>query len=220
MNKPFRILFVGNSYTIRNDMPGMLKELAAADGIEVALEPKVFAFGGASLAAHWNRGEVQRSLGEEKWDAVVLQDQSTRPIRALKSMQKHVRLLVTAINATAARPFLYMTWARKHEPDSQHLIASAYRELAQETGASLVPAGEVWREVGRLRPGLELYDADGSHPSIAGSYVSACVFLGSLLGRAPKQSSRMEGNLSQADLNCIHQVVIEAAGQDKARPLS
>jgi hypothetical protein len=217
MSTPFRVLFVGNSYTTRNDMPAMLKELAAAAGVEVQLETKVFAFGGASLAAHWNRGEVQRVLAEESWDAVVLQDQSTRPMRALKSMQKHVRLFVAAIDASVARPFLYMTWARKHEPDSQHVIASAYRELAQETGASLVPVGEVWREIGRLRPGLELYDADRSHPSIEGSYVAACVFLASLLGRMPKELSGVEGNLSQADLDCLHQVVSQTAGQDKTR---
>lgn len=218
MSTPYRVLFVGNSYTTRNDMPGMLKQLAATAGAEVPLETKVFSFGGASLAAHWNRGEVQRVLGDEKWDAVVLQDQSTRPIRALTSMQKHVRLFVAAINAAAAHPFLYMTWARKDELDSQHLIAAAYRELAQETGASLVPVGEVWRELGRLCPGLELYDADRSHPSIEGSYVSACVFLASLLRRMPAQSGGLAGNLSHADLNCVHRIIGRMAGQDVTPP--
>ena len=31
----------------------------------------------------------------------------------------------------------------------------------------------------------DLYDADGSHPSRAGSYLAACTFLGALVGKSP-----------------------------------
>jgi len=214
MSEHFKILFVGNSYTTRNNIPALLKQLVAANDPRIQVEVDVLAFSAASLAAHWNRGEVQERLGSKKWDAVILQDQSTRPLRALKSMQKHVRLLVATIRDSGAKPFLYMTWARKHDPDSLHAIAEAYQELAKETGATLVPVGRVWQEIRKLDLGLELYDPDESHPSVIGSYIAACTFLVSLFGAPPKARIRMEGLPDEKDLDLVHRLCWKIAGQE------
>jgi hypothetical protein len=214
MSDHFRVLFVGNSYTTRNDMPMMLKQLATASDPGVRLEIEVVAFGGASLAAHWNKGDVQNYLGGQKWDAVVLQDQSTRPLRALTSMQKHVRLLVAAAKTSGAKPFLYMTWARKHDPASQRAITEAYQQLAEETGAALVPVGLVWQELRKIGHGLELYAPDESHPSAIGSYIAACTHLVSLFGAAPKAGTHTDGLLAEKDLDLVHQLCWKIASQD------
>ncbi|WP_162600671.1 hypothetical protein [Paraburkholderia sp. C35] len=181
MSSEFRVLFVGNSYTTRNDMPTTLASLleASIPGMQVTVE--VFAFGGASLAAHWNRGEVQKRLADRKWDAVVLQDQSTRPIRALKSMQEYARRFVDEILSSGAKPYLYMTWARKNDPASHANIVTAFQGLASATGASVIPVGLAWDQFRRLRPDIDLYEADGSHPSVIGSYIAACTHFFSLV---------------------------------------
>ncbi len=49
-----RILFIGNSFTTRNDLPGMLGDLAKHAGINV--EHEVISAGGASLRRHFNAG--------------------------------------------------------------------------------------------------------------------------------------------------------------------
>ena len=54
---PVRVLFVGNSLTEWNDLPGRVAGLAAATGRR--LEYEVIAFGGFNLEDHWNR----RTLG-------------------------------------------------------------------------------------------------------------------------------------------------------------
>jgi hypothetical protein len=199
MSREFRILFVGNSYTTRNDMPAMLKDLLSASVPDIRIEAEVIAFGGASLAAHWNQGLVQKRLTDQKWDAVVLQDQSTRPLRALKSMQEHVHLFVRAIQASGAKPYLYMTWARKSALESQGVITKAYEDLALETGARVIPVGVFWQQARKINDELELYDPDGSHPSIAGSYLSACSHFTSLFGMEPAESAKMEFSLSEKD---------------------
>jgi len=33
---------------------------------------------------------------------------------------------------------------------------------------------------------MQLYTDDGSHPTVAGSYLAACVFLATLFGEAPR----------------------------------
>ena len=49
-----RILFIGNSFTARNNLPGLLAQLAAARGKQV--EHRLISAGGASLRNHWNGG--------------------------------------------------------------------------------------------------------------------------------------------------------------------
>lgn len=211
MNSPFRILFVGNSYTTRNDMPLLLARLAHTS-CGLKLDTRVLAFGGASLAAHWNRGDVQATLASEKWDAVILQDQSTRPMRAPGSMQKHVHLLVNAIHAAGAKPFLYMTWARKNDPESQGTIAAVYRSLAEETSAGLIPVGTAWQVARQSHPDLHLHDPDMSHPSLAGSYLAACVFLVALFDKIPVG---IEPTPDVSDANLLHAIARRVAQQGK-----
>ena len=48
---PLKVLFIGNSFTARNDLPGLVAELAAARG--KTLQHRLISAGGASLRTHW-----------------------------------------------------------------------------------------------------------------------------------------------------------------------
>jgi hypothetical protein len=184
----------------------MLVSLLEASIPNMRVKADVLAFGGASLAAHWNRGEVQKRLAAEKWNAVVLQDQSTRPLRALKSMQVHVRRFVDDIQISGAKPYLYMTWARKNDPASQANIVTAFQGLAKASGARVIPVGLAWDQFRRLRPEIDLYEPDGSHPSIIGSYLAACTHFFSLADIEAVSDGSAENTLSTFDLNLLHEV--------------
>jgi hypothetical protein len=214
MSGEFRVLFVGNSYTTRNDMPTMLASLLEASIPGMQVKADVLAFGGASLAAHWNRGEVQKRLTAQNWSAVVLQDQSTRPLRALKSMQEHVRRFVDKIEVSGAKPYLYMTWARKNDPASQANIVTAFRGLAEATGARVIPVGLAWDQFRRLRPEIDLYEPDGSHPSVIGSYLAACTHLFSFADIEAVPDTSAENTLSTIDLKLLHEVCRTTARTD------
>jgi hypothetical protein len=215
MSSEFRVLFVGNSYTTRNNMPTMLANLLEASISGMQVKAEVLAFGGASLAAHWNRGEVQKHLAAQKWNAVVLQDQSTRPLRALKSMQDHVRRFVDDIQISGAKPYLYMTWARKNDPASQANIVTAFQGLAKATGARVIPVGLAWDQFRRLRPEIDLYEPDGSHPTVIGSYLAACTHLFSFADIEAVSDRATENTLSAMDLNLLHEVCRTTAIADK-----
>lgn len=200
-------------------MPALLTNLALASIPGMRIQTEIIAFGGASLAAHWKRGEVQRRLIEQKWDAVVLQDQSTRPLRALKSMQQHICLYIKAVQASGAKAYLYMTWARKNLPESQEAIAIAYETLAAKSRAGIVPVGRLWEQARKLRSDLELYEADDNHPSMAGSYLSACAHLVSLFGVEPAESTDAASQLSATDKEFIHSLVRYPRWGDANNPL-
>ena len=56
-----RVLFIGNSFTARNDLPGLLAQLVHAGG-KGELECELISAGGASLRMHLNKGEAQERL--------------------------------------------------------------------------------------------------------------------------------------------------------------
>jgi hypothetical protein len=48
--------------------------------------------------------------------------------------------------------------------------------MADSNKALLCPVGDVWKKVRSLLPQVSLYQSDGSHPEIAGSYLAASAF--------------------------------------------
>ena len=174
-----RILFIGNSFTTRNDLPGMLAEMAGEQGVTVEFE--VMSAGGASLRRHLNAGAADR-IRDDKWDYVVLQEQSTLPIKNSNRFWENVREFVPTIEDARARLVLYMTWARKNEPQNQALLTDAYDGIGKELGAIVVPAGSAWKLMLANIGGPALHDKDGSHPTLAGTYLAACTFYLALFG--------------------------------------
>ncbi|NIK61701.1 SGNH/GDSL hydrolase family protein [Kribbella shirazensis] len=178
-----RILFVGNSFTSRNNLPGLLKGLAGARGIE--LEHKLISAGGASLRQHLNAGKALDALATGGFDTVVLQEQSTLPIKNPDRFRDSARDFGEAITAAGARTAFYLTWARRNAPETQQALTDAYGGAAAELGATLVPVGMVWERFLSQYDEPALHDADNSHPALAGSYLAACVFLIALLNEDP-----------------------------------
>lgn len=176
-------LFIGNSFTARNNLPDLVARLAAAQGKN--LKYRLINVGGASLRTHWNGSEAQRAIIEGKYDIVVLQEQSTLPIKNARRMHENVRLFDEAIKSAGSKTVLYMTWARQHAPESQQAITDAYVAIGRELGALVVPVGVAWQTFLRKHKAPVLHDRDQSHPSFAGSYLAACVFVSTLFGKSP-----------------------------------
>jgi hypothetical protein len=177
------ILFVGNSFTQRNNVPGLIARMAEARGHE--LTHTLISAGGASLRQHWNAGKAPRAIESRAYDRVVLQEQSTLPIKNAARMAENVRLFDAAIKAAGAKTVLYMTWARAHAPESQQLLTDAYTAIGAELGATVVPAGEAWRRFLAAHREPVLHDKDQSHPALAGSYLAACAFYAVLFQDSP-----------------------------------
>src|SRR5688572_10539236 len=106
-----RMLFIGNSFTARNDLPGLLAQLA-----DRPIEHELIQRGGASLRMHLNKGDAAAAMRAKRYDYVVLQEQSTLPIKNAERMHENVREFDKLIRAAGARTVLYMTWARQNAP--------------------------------------------------------------------------------------------------------
>jgi hypothetical protein len=212
---PLKVLFIGNSFTARNDLPGLIERLAAARGKN--LEHRLISAGGASLRTHWNAGEALKAIRGGHYDHVVLQEQSTLPVKNAKRMHENVRLFDEAIKAAGARTALYMTWARQRAPESQQGITDAYTGIGRELGATVVPVGLAWQRFLGTHPRPVLHDKDQSHPTLAGSYLAACVFMAVLLEESPVGIAGEVDGLSEKELALLQKVAWQTCSSTARR---
>lgn len=198
-----RTLFIGNSYTGSNNLPGMTASAAASAGDVLIVDSS--APGGFTFQSHSTNATTLQKIALGTWDYVVLQEQSQLPSFPDGQVAAQVYPFAAALNnlITAANPctetVFYMTWGRKNG-DAQNcpqwppvctyegmddLLAQRYITMADTNDAILSPVGVLWRHLRTTYPTLELYVSDGSHPSVAGTYAAACAFYAVLFRKDP-----------------------------------
>jgi len=182
--EPLKVLFIGNSYTSFNNLPGLVAALAEAAGgrkIETAKHTP----GGCTFQRHFEGKRAVELIGQKKWDFVVLQEQSMMPVVYPKQMHQFARKLHSEIEKRGAKTVFFLTWARQHKPKMQDGLNEAYFGIARELGAAVAPVGPAWKNALAADGKLALHRSDKSHPNAAGSYLAACVFYATLMQRSP-----------------------------------
>lgn len=200
-----RVLFLGNSYTNVNNLPQLIADLAISVGDTLIFDSNMP--GGYTLQGHSSNTTSLQKIMVGHWDAVVLQEQSQLPSFPAGQVQTDVfpyaRLLDSLINHynPCAETMFYMTWGRKNGDVSNcaswppvctyagmdSLLHLRYMTMAIDNHAAVTPVGAVWRYIRQHHPNLDLYQADESHPSAAGSYAAACSFYTSLFKKNPQK---------------------------------
>ena len=94
----------------------------------------------------------------------------------------HIVSIISAETSTKLN-----TWAREKVPQFQAEIDAMYRKAAGEYDAIRVPVGPAWELAMDLRPSVDLFTSDGSHPNELGCMLSASVFVREISGELPEQ---------------------------------
>lgn len=182
------VLFVGNSYIYYQNLPHIVS--AISDSIPTKLITTKSTIGGARLSEHWHgkRGlKTKELIKSGKFDAVVLQEYSMGPIHQPDSLFKYAKLLCDLIKQNGAKPYFYLVWAREKVPQYQEDLTRVYLKASKINGADVIPVGPGWAMARKIRPNVPLYNADGSHPSSLGTFLTACIFVKHLTGLLPKK---------------------------------
>ena len=202
-----KVLFIGNSYTAFNNLPGLVKDIACSGGHKI--EVTAFTPGGYRFAQHATDKRVLSLIASAKWSFVVLQNQSQVPGWKLAQLSArstpHAVTLVNAIKANNRKTKIiyFVTWG-KEKGDSQNCkgnprvctfnghtkaLLRGYSYYRKATGGTLAKAGPAWKAVvnDRNRPfnSGELWLADHSHPELRGSYLAACTIFAALFNQSP-----------------------------------
>ena len=196
------VLFIGNSYTYVNDLPGLFLGLSEAGGRTVRTDAS--AFGGYSLDDHSRTQATLDKVARDSWSFVVLQEQSVIPTIhywRYNSMYPAARLLDSLIRLQGAKTAFFMTWGRKYggqqsygdslSPDfrdyfeMQESVRVAYDEIADELSSMMVPVGMAFARASHVDSLVDLWQADYCHATLEGTYLGACVFYAVLHGASP-----------------------------------
>lgn len=214
-----RVLFIGNSLTHMNDLPGLTARLAASARPPRTLETHEVGEGGATLKRHWEAGRALEAIRKGKWDYVVLQEQGSlgpapvingrRQINDPKMFHDYARFFDAEIKKAGARTVFFLTWASQDSPHELAPLINAFASIAGELKALVVPVGVAWHNALQENPKFVLHYDDGSHPNAAGSYLAACVLYTVLFSSSPEGLSH--SNLSEADAAFLQRIAWQTA---------
>jgi hypothetical protein len=209
-DQPLQVLFIGNSYTYYNDLPGMVTAMSAQLPAQRAIETSRYAVGMASLRRLWSSGGALARIRSQPWDVVVLQDGSSSPSRNLQQFSENIIKFDPFIRAQGAYTLLFMTWAHEFRPDMNEDNLAAFEEVRETRNIPFAPVGIAWQLALDAEQTLPLYDANGTHPAPMGTYLAACVFLQTLL-QSTITCPAVDGvSLTGAQRDILHQAASEA----------
>lgn len=228
-----KVLFIGNSYTAVNNLPEVIKNMAAADGNTLIYSSNTP--GGSTLQQQSTNPATLNLIQQGGWDFVVLQEQSQLPSFPDNQVEmqfypyaKKLDSLIHVYNPCAKTVF-YVTWGRKNgDPQNcpgfpplctydgmDSLLTLRYTNIADTTGAYLSPVGPLWHVIRDNYPNLELYQPDESHPSAAGTYAAACSFY-AVLFDTDVQNNSYNFSLSGTDAATIRNVAQQVVSDSLA----
>ena len=194
VNNAIKILFIGNSLTYSNNMPKIFEELSLNSGKEVYVDQ--ITPGGVSLGFHSTNAETINKINEQKWDYVILQssdiaafyDLYDHEIRIINKLKNHIK------KNNNETKIIYMMvsglrdgWTgRELNGEIVHYTYKQYMKMiydgtiyiADQCDVIIAPVGIAWEKVIDEKPEMKikLFDTDGAHPALYGSYIIACTY--------------------------------------------
>jgi hypothetical protein len=196
------MLWVGNSFFYyNNSMHGHVAGMLNAAGIRGHRASSATISGSGinwhDMAAHFKPGAVgsytfmgDNSVrfnafdkpGDRLFDATIMMDCSQCPVHPqLKPVfHEFTKKHSATVRQNKAEPIFFMSWAYQDEPSMTQTLAAEYIAAGKANNALVVPAGLAFAESIKLRPDLNLYEADKRHPSLMGTYLASAVVLASV----------------------------------------
>jgi hypothetical protein len=166
------VLFIGNSLTYYNDLPGLVADMSSGQPRPMAIETETAAL--RTLAKHVSIGRAQAKLASRRWDVVVLQEYSREPVtNPLRSREAFAKLASIA-RAQGARVIVFENWPRAWRSQEAASLQQELAATARAVDGRLAPIGTVWMRVRDQHPQIRLLQ-DDRHPTPAGTYLAACV---------------------------------------------
>jgi pimeloyl-ACP methyl ester carboxylesterase len=181
---PGRVLFVGNSLTYANDLPGVVRALVDSSGagpidIHSVTAPNF------SLRDHLRDGTAAAQIRERRPDVVVLQQGPSSLDASRGDLLAAAADFAALIREAGGRPALYAVWPDRSRRAYFDRVSESYRLAAERVDGLFLPAGDVWRAAWERDATVPLYDQDDFHPSVLGTYAAALVIYARLTGRTP-----------------------------------
>jgi hypothetical protein len=180
---PRRILFVGNSLSAANDLPGMVVALAESASVSPLPQADLEWQPNFALIDHLTARLPQPILASGKYDFVILQQGPTSVEINRDSLRLWTKMFDPLIRSSGGLPALLSVWPASDRTVDFDRSTESYQLAARDVAGTMIPGGEVWRAAWRRDASLPLYGPDGFHPSALGSYAVALSIVSTLYDR-------------------------------------
>lgn len=211
-DKPRSLLWVGNSFFYyNNSMHGHVGNLSKAADLKPGIRGVSVTISAAGLDWHdlssyfrpdgigrysFNAdNEIVFNKPGRQFDAVIMMDCSQCPLHPKTAALFHdtVKSMSQLAVHNKVRPVLFMSWAYKDKPEMTEQLAEQYTIAGNANDALVIPAGLAFAKSIAKRPDIELYQSDKRHPTLAGTYLAACVVFASVTQLSPVGNSYSAG---------------------------
>ena len=197
---PERVLYIGNSYLYYNDslhnhVRRMLEEEYSKEIDRTNY--KMVTISGSRLPHHNIDYPLNHiNLGAiEPFELVILQGGSgeANTISERKDFSLKAKEMIEKIHEAGAEAALYMihAYVEPHEntnPEMIENIKKMYIDVANQNNVLVIPVGQAFENAYDINPDIVLHkEYDGSHPSLLGTYLAACVVFSSITHKSPLQ---------------------------------
>jgi hypothetical protein len=229
MEQPKTVLYIGNSFFYFND--SMHQYVL---GLTKAADPKnqgqyrstsiticgaglnwhdveaYFKPGGVASYSFTGDNKIVFNKFDKPFEVVIMNDCSQCPIHPqLKDLfheyvQKHNQTVIKH----GAKLALFMTWAYADMPEMTAQLAEQYTIAGNNNDALVIPAGLAFSKALSKNRDIVLYNKDKRHPSLLGTYLSACVIYASLYGKSPV-GNPYDGGIDVKTANFLQEVAWE-----------
>lgn len=208
---PVKILFIGNSQTYYNDMPLIVEGLAKADGMNYQVQS--ITASNYKLSQYATTGNayntiIVNTLNSEKWDYVILQEQRVTLMEDQKSTKEAIATLQQLIHNSGAETILYAPQGDYmgrdfvindtsifYDHDTlQYYMNKFYYSLGGLFDCAVAPAGLNYSRCINEYPEISLYNSDNLHPTLAGSYLTACTLYQTISGKSAYKNQFLPGS--------------------------
>lgn len=200
LNGKLQVLAVGNSLSYRNQQDSMFNAIARQSGLNATMTNSCKQK--ASLETLWNQGicfNINEStwwlIFSRPWTHIVLQDLSLRPLYDpegfAESVHKWVDFIRNHTPNSDADILLVTNWPHgilwNDFTQIHNVIAHNSSVVAHREGITLCPVGEAYQMLFEARgpQAVKTLYTDERHPSVAASYMAACMKYAQITDTSP-----------------------------------
>lgn len=173
------ILFVGNSLTYYNELPTLVENEAALNGVAVSTE--MIAKPNYAIIDHLNDGDVQKLLAGQKFDFVIVQQGPSSQAEGREMLINDGSTLKQLCDKNGAKLCFFMVWPSLNYFSTFDDVIKSHEMAAEANDGILIPVGVVWKDHFDTTKDYSYYGMDGFHPSLKGSEVAAEVIVQAIL---------------------------------------
>jgi hypothetical protein len=188
--QPRNILFVGNSLLMFNEVPAMVTNMLNSDG--QGRNVKYASYFVGHLEDVQPNTNVDKEVSSGKYDVVVLQSAMVSSSLSRTYSQARGIAMAKAAKRGGARVLLYVEWPRRGVDETEYTM-NVYRGIAKAADTEITPVCYAWNSVLSKSPNAPMWQPDGNHAMITGSYLAACCVYFQLVGTDHTPTWRPQG---------------------------